>query len=673
MNNQKMIMILASLLVVTIIVFVIIYILLINKIQKRNQYAVFLTKKPVKRDRFYTLYRYLYQLVFTRKVIKKIKSRYDMIYVGDEKKSATETVKIFLIILISYILVGFFIVINGVGLYGTALAFLMLYILGNEIISNFVDKQELKLLNYMEKYISDLRKHYFTYNMVEIAVSETNTVAKNEMRLHGEKIYKILTSDEKEEEILLYNEQIQNRFLRILLAVCSTTMDFGDKKMPNDETVFLFNLKELCKEVTIEKLKKQKKRYVYMGTISLTILPIFSVPFIQNWAIKNVENLYTWYHGVPGITVLSCLFALTLATYNTIKLMKDTVDVDDSEHVLLEFLSKTPFLNNILNNLEQRNYGKTLRLRDMLKHSGTNLTEKEFYVKQMLTSIVFMFIGFVIIYTSHSSVKKLQLYYVENLSVLSSSINEKEDYEIKELVKKYTNTYKDQKDIKSMRNSLVTEMKHTSKIIKNEYVFELLADEIIDRVVKYQNQYIKSYEVLLVFLFSVLGYVVPKINIFIKEKFVYMQMEDEVIQFQSVILMLIYLDRISVKIVLTWMENFAIIFKDSIQTCLSNFSAGEQEALEELKEEEPFEAFVRIIENLQQSDRVGLRRAFNELTVDRANYQAKRKQENEISLQNRGVIASFIAMIPIGSVILCYLIVPFVTSGLRSLQHLNMQ
>lgn len=674
MSNHDMIVIIVSLLVITITSFVFAYVLLVNKIKKRNKNAIFLIKKSVGRDKLYTLYLYLYQNPLTRKQVKKIKSRYDLIYVGDDKKAAKETVKISIILFVSYMLIGIFVLANHVGLYGIALIFLMQFVLSHEIIDSFIEKQDIRLLRYLERYISDLRKYYFRYNMIEIAISEANSVAKNEMRLHGEKIYNILTSDEKDEDILMYNEQIQNRFLRILLAVCSTAIDFGDKKMPNDETVFLFNLKELGKEITIEKLKKQKKRYVYMGTTSLTILPIFSIPFIENWAIGNIENLYTWYHGIAGITVLTMLFILTLSIYNVLKMMRDTADIDDTEHVVLEFLTKVPFLKDTLNNLYQRNYGKTLKLKDMLKHSGSNITTKEFYVKQMLTGIAFMIIGFIVICTAHNSVKNVQLNYVENISTLSSSASDKEDNEIKRLVTKYTYLYKDNRDIRMMRTTLVSEMKKDNKVIKNEYIFELLADEITTRIITYQNQYIKSYEVLLIFVFGILGYVVPKIRIFLKEKFVYMQMEDEVIQFQSIILMLIYLDRISAKTVLSWLENFATIFKESIQTCLSDFSAGEMEALERLKDEEPFDPFVRIVENLQQADRVGIKRAFNEIAVDRQNYQEKRKQENEISLQNRGVIASYIALVPVGSVILFYLIVPFITSGLRSLTHFtNMQ
>lgn len=593
--------------------------------------------------------------------------RYDIIYPGDEKKAAIETIKVFLTIWGGCVAVGLFVIVNAIGIYGTALAFTMIYIIQNEVISIFVEKQELKLLTHLDKYINDLRKHYFDYGMVENALYEANETAKNEMQLHGKKIYEVVTSNEKEEEILLYNEQITNRFLRILLAICSTTIDFGDKKMSNDETVFLFNLKELGKEITIEKLKREKKANVYMGTTFLTIFPIFSIPFIKSWAISNVEELYTWYNGISGIVVLSLLFILTIGIYNILGMMKDVASVDDSIHVVLEKIANLPVISRILNNLVQRNYGNTLRTQDLLKHSGNNVTIKEFYVKKILTAIVCFILGFFLLFIAHNSVRQLQTEYFNNVTSLTSSATDKQEEELKRLVKKYTNEYKDKKEIQSKKSEIINKMKSNTEIIKNEYVLELLSDEVIQRVVTYQNQYVKWYEVVFVLVFTIVGYMIPQWSIIIKEKFVQMQMEDEVIQFQSIILMLIYLDRISTKTILTWMENFAVIFKDSIQTCLADFAHGEDEALENLMEEEPFVPFVRIIQNLQQADRVGIRKAFNEIAVDRQNYQEKRKQENEITLKNRGAIANFIAMIPLSATILFYLAYPFIFNGMQSL------
>lgn len=649
---------------------VILYILLSRRIKERNKYVIYISTSSAKRDILYTVYRFLYYLPITRKTVKRVKTRYDTIFVGDEKRSGRETAKVLLLILVLNCIVGIFIVIGNTDLYGVALAFLMMYIIENEIILNVVDKHEIRLLIQLERYIQDLRRFYFRYNMVETAIEEANAVAKREMRLHGDKLLSVLTSSEVEEETLLYNEQVRNRFLRILLAVCSTVIEHGDKPMPNDETVFLYNLKELGKEISIEKLKRQKKRHVYLGTTFLTVFPIFSLPFIKEWAIENIEQLYYWYNGLAGISSMLMLFVLTLGTYNFLGFLKNTVDIDDSEHVLLDWIAGLPFLSDAFEYRHQKNYGKTIQLQDMIKHSGSNLTTREFYAKQIVSAIVYLGVAFFVIFAAHSSVKDMQLNYTGGLDSISSSVPEDKVDIIKKLVLKYTDKYKDSKAIVVQADSIALEMQKECEL-QNTHVFTILANEVVRRVLVYQSQYLKAYEVLLALALCILGYLMPYFILIARETFVIEQMEDEVIQFQTIIIMLIYFDRMTPKIILEWLDNFASVFKVSLEKCITNFSAGETEALEQLKEDEPFDPFVRLVENIEQSDRVGLRKAFNEIAVDRNNYQEKRKQENEISLQDRGALAHFFAMAPIGATILVYLIIPFVFRGLSAMQGLS--
>lgn len=668
MGNKEMITLLSCLLAITVVFFIVTYVLLAKKIKKNNEYAIFISDTKIKIDFLYLLYKYFSQNFFTKRSVKKIKTKFDLSYPGDEKRAALESMRVLLKIWISSIFVGLFVLMNNVDVYGTILIFMMIYIIQNEVVTRFVERQEIKLLSSLSKYINELRKYYFTYGMIETAIYEANETAQEEMKLHGKQIYEILTSSDRDEEILLYNEQVPNRFLKILLAICSTTMEFGDKKLPNDETVFLFNLKELGREIIIEKLKREKKANVYMGTTWLTILPIFSIPLIKSWAIWNIEKLYTWYHGVFGILTLGFLFLLTILVYQVLTMMKESFHIDKDDHVILESIAQIPIVSDVLEHIVQKNYGKTLRTQDLLKHSGNTITVKEFYIKRILTSIAYLIIGFSFLVIIHSSVKNLQINYVDNVTGLTSATTQKEEHELKGLVKKFTNEYKNEKKITSKKNEITRKMKAKSSI-KNEYVLSLISDEVIERVKIYQKQHLKLYEFIFVLVFAIIGYMMPKWLILLKEKFLQMEMEDEVIELQTIIIMLMYFDRVSVKIILTWMEHFSVLFKESIQVCLSNFSSGEEEALEALIEEEPFAPFVRIIENLQHADRVGIRKAFNEILVDRQNYQEKRKQENEISLKNRGSIASVIAMIPLSATILFYLAYPFISYSLQSLQN----
>ena len=144
-----------------------------------------------------------------------------------------------------------------------------------------------------------------------------------------------------------------------------------------------------------------------------------------------------------------------------------------------------------------------------------------------------------------------------------------------------------------------------------------------------------------------------------------MDMENEVIQFHSIILMLMYLPGMNVSVILEWLENFSEIFRGSIMECVDNFSYDEESAFYRLKEAEPFLPFTRIVQNLEACDKVGVEKAFDELAGQREYYIEKRKQDNEIQLTNKGVIGKVLAYIPLTLTIGLYLIVPFVLESIR--------
>lgn len=143
--------------------------------------------------------------------------------------------------------------------------------------------------------------------------------------------------------------------------------------------------------------------------------------------------------------------------------------------------------------------------------------------------------------------------------------------------------------------------------------------------------------------------------------------EDEVLQFHSIILMLMYLKRMNVETILSWMENFSQKFRSSIEECVDSFSYDNEAALERLKEKEPFLPFVRLVEDLEACDRVGPLKAFDEIAGQRSYFMEKRKQDNEIAISEKGAVARVVAYVPLVLTLLLYLIVPFVLESMVQL------
>lgn len=160
---------------------------------------------------------------------------------------------------------------------------------------------------------------------------------------------------------------------------------------------------------------------------------------------------------------------------------------------------------------------------------------------------------------------------------------------------------------------------------------------------------------------------IPRLIMEINGFFMKMKMEDEVMQFHSILLMLMHIKRMDVETVLKWLESFSHIFRSSMIACVDAYPFDHELALLKLKEEEPFPPFVRIIENLEISDKVGIETAFDEIATQQKFYEEKRKQDNEIIISNKGVIGKIAAYIPLSFTLIFYLIVPFVLESASQL------
>ena len=191
---------------------------------------------------------------------------------------------------------------------------------------------------------------------------------------------------------------------------------------------------------------------------------------------------------------------------------------------------------------------------------------------------------------------------------------------------------------------------------------------IYKKLKKVNSEYLQWYEVLLALVFMVIGYMSPLILLKIQYKVRLMEMEDEVMQFQTIILMLMRIERVNVEIILDWLERYSDIFKEPITKCVNNYEAGAWEALEELRTDTNYPLFIRIVESLQAAvEKIPIIDAFDELDSERDYYQAKRRESNERLISRKGRIGKIIGFAPMIVMFVGYLIIPLVYIGLTSM------
>ncbi len=203
---------------------------------------------------------------------------------------------------------------------------------------------------------------------------------------------------------------------------------------------------------------------------------------------------------------------------------------------------------------------------------------------------------------------------------------------------------------------------------ESQDVIEEDATRIFEKITTIQKAYFRWYELLASCIIAYIGYRGPNILLVFQKKMRQLEMENEVMQFQTIILMLMKIERVNVEMILEWLERYSNIFRDPISKCVNNYESGPWEALEELKNELAFPQMIRIVESLQAAvEQIPIREAFDELDTERSYYQEKRKESNEILISRKSMIGKVLGFAPMVVLFVGYLILPLCVIGMTSM------
>ena len=659
MNTQTLKQIILILLSISII-FVIIVLIINNNNRKKN--SSIKVEKRNKNDVWYNAYLTIVKVPFMKKYIERIRRQIEMVDLSDGYTICKKAMKFTAVSLGGSSLLFLIMFYIDRTPYFLIMTFITIYILHNQIIKYMLENIEQKLLFQLEKFLADVRHHYHEHGMVDEAIYDAIETSPYEISLHANRIYEVLTSDDVESEMDKYNDNAPNKYFRTFVALCYLVQKFGDKVVENKST-FLLNLNYLKQEINIEMLKRQKLGYLFKSLSVITIAPMFFIKPIESWAINNLSELSEYYKGSYGFIVQIILFLTIILVYQLInKMSTNQAKLESLVATKLEQkLYEINYFRRLIIIIKNKNYSRALKLNNILRTTGARITIELFYLKRL----VYLVIGFAIMLSVF-----INAHIINKHNILYTSYGVNSVYEQDKAEK----TIKlDRAIIKKYKNKQVTEdiIKYELKNIgeiKDNQLLEHSTNRIMKKVRVYNSNYFKWWELIVCIIMAVLFYNIPYWILLFRKKMMQMNMEDEVLQFHTVIIMLMYIEEITVEDILNWMEQFAVVFKTSIRKCLNDFEYGDLEALEQLKVDEPFIPFVRVIENLQSaSDKISIVQAFDELLIERDYYKEKRKQENEIVVNQKGMWGKFIAFAPLTLTICLYILVPFVLVSIQQL------
>lgn len=625
------------------------------------------------------LYVFYLKTPFLKRYLLKLRRRLSIINVEDEyltRKQASKILTNTMLIIIP-LAIAIIVITKQNTLLMTMLLIFEVFMV-DTFIDGMVDKLDNKLLKEQIDFFSEIRHAYHEFNMVEEAIYQVaQDDDKPEMSRQAEKIYEVLISDDPESELEKYYDIAPNSYLKEFAGVSYLTKEFGDRKIDNS-SLYLKNLNNITQEMQLEILKRDKLDYTFQSLAVISIVPMLFIEPIKNWAVSQFSFTESFYNGKNGMLVQILLLITTFVCYILTRKLKDNgstaMNTKNTHNPWQQKLYKIPYVKKIVDLFIPNEGTKEHReLKNKMKNAASKDKIEWLYINRLCLCIAIFIVSIFLIGQLHKIV--INNVYTDPTTTYDilgtmSEKDQKTAMQLTESDNEYINYFKGntkvtQADIeKAMRNGKVNKDYIDSK----DTEIETAAERILGKIQTVNTEKMQWFEILIAMVLAIIAYNSPIWLLTFQAKMRQMEMEDEVMQFNTIILMLMKIERVNVEIILEWLERYANIFKEPISKCVNNYESGAWEALEQLKEDVSYQPLIRIVESLQAAvEKIPIVDAFDELDTERDYYQAKRKESNERLIDKKGRIGKLIGFAPMVVLFVGYLIVPLVFIGLTSM------
>ena len=659
---------------------IVIYLILMKKMGKSEYRQMKKLQEGTKADTFsmdilyQRLYLYYMKTPLIKRYLYKLRRRLEILNIDDEYTTRKDSARILskaIIILIPVVAITVLITHKNFLLMSILLIFELFIV--DTLVDGMVDKIDNNLLKEQIDFFAEIRHAYHEYNMVEEAIYQVSLDDEKSVSRQGEKIYEILISDDPETELEKYYDIAPNSYLKEFAGISYLTQEFGDRE-EDGSSLYLKNVDNITQEMQIEILKRDKLNYVFQSLAFISIAPVLLLEPLKSWSVSNFTFTQSFYNGKLGMIVQILIVILTVVSYIMTRKLKDNggvqVDISTNNHPWQEKVYKNPLFKKIINLFIPKQGSKDYRkMQKLLKDSASKSKMEWVYINRICLAII-TFFGTILL---SAQLHRIAINYVytepTTESVVLGTLSETNQRKADEL------TEQDNYFLDKFKGKLDTTQEDIEKAMPKSPYYEegdenipTDAERILDKLKVVNSEYMQWFEVLLAILFALVAYMAPVWMMIFQKKMRQMEMENEVMQFQTIIVMLMKIERVNVEMILEWLERYSNIFREPISRCVNNYEAGAWEALEELKNSVTNQDMIRIVESLQAAvEKIPIREAFDELDADRDYHQEKRKEANNILISRKGLIGKGVGFAPMICLFVGYLIIPLVVIGITSM------
>lgn len=642
--------------------------LLINKIKLKGKGNSYVGKIKVVENRqsfsgvLYEIYKMIVLIPYLRKYMRSIEKRYEIIFSEASKEAEISATKQLLKI-IAVSVAGICIIF---GLKPTIFTFLssilIIYILSTEIVSRESSKMEILFLKELDSFLENIKHYYYQKNQITEAMENAANITGGIIRGHCNKLLQCISSMDREQAISRYMSCNYHKYLKLLLSLAVLVEENGDIN-DSEGSVFLNSLMQLRTEVLDDIRYITERRHKFSGLGYTAGIPIVSVPYIAAWGADTIPSLNGFYYGYTGLLIKGALLCLTYISYSMVVRLREGDRLIRHNHEIAARLSKIPVFSRLIDVLYKANYSKSMKITELLRRLGEKMTTRVFYMVKLLYLFWGLIISITLCELGHYESRLQIISDTGDISNISMQADGKQISAMERVIPEYTQYYiglNQEPDSAQLEQVMLNE-----KGIRTKEVAVAAVGEITRRVTDYKKEYFNIKDFILAIIVAYLCYLYPSAVISFRRALSDNKMQDEVMQFQSLIHMLKRVPGISAVDVLEKMEDFAEIFRPSLQQCINEYNISDNDALERIYSKEKYAGFRKIIDCFMMVDEMGVEDAFDEISSEITSFKENRKLERRILLENEGLLGALIAIMPGGLIIFGYLLCPFL---IRSVQ-----
>ena len=472
---------------------------------------------------------------------------------------------------------------------------------------------------------------------------------------------------EEKEEIVLPEE---HPYVKEYRAICGIIEEDGDEQTEG-HSVFQKNMQYLKEEIRQNLLLCRTKMHGFLGLDLLALFPFFALPLTEKWAMSVSDGLQSYYHGNFGMLGTLILFLATYAVYRTIMWLMLPMDEADRKYMLEQRLLEYPWIQEGIDRYIKKNYTRCLKKNEKLKKLQGFGNVREFLVRKVCFFIavfftIMLFFGFyqhagrsVILTENHIPQYRRM--------VLDSEQQRRADelYEI--LICDMINQERTDAVMQPDTQILWKDLLEVLGISDKEEAQKELEKAMISQAERYQKMKMQWYSMMIAMMIACTATLIPEIQLAAREWKIREKRMTESLRLQTVTLLMIHYECITVEDILVHMENFAEIFRGQIAEAVDHFSYHRSKTLQKLKKDIPDEPVQRICDALEFCEELPVGEAFMGLEKEREYFLKKYTQEQNHYQSECVALARMIAYIPFFLLIMVKMVIPFVAEGLSEL------